>query len=271
MGLFRKSEDQKKAEAIAYINSLPDSELQKNLDMMMAWPPEKRFQLYIDLVEERIAKIKSTQKEQQAEDTKVIGIDEDSTIKCPTIHQNPTHIEKLDILKVVPRSIDSGLMAQIAGKGPFFGKAKWKEKLEKGTFFYAFVVQANEELWEPAQGDFLPAVFVASDDPRYACNVPFLTKMAEKIIMMKNDVTVAEDCKELITTLRDNESEFNFKLGPSASEGISVWCFTYKFEKQTSLPGSCLPTNRIVPFILLEPFKHQQFAELKLIDGEFYV
>lgn len=272
MGLFGlgKSMEQKIQEGIAYYEALPDDQMEACLADLKAFPPGKMPHEYTEYLEKRIATIKERESKTQNEYTEKLGLGENSYLECPTTHQNITHLERLDALKTTPRDIASEPLRQIAGKAPMLGKGKWKENHENGLFFYGYVVQANMSLWEPGDGDYLPAVFVCSDNPKYACDIPFLTKMAEKIMELKNSNSVPSDCKEFISTLRDDQSTFTFKLGESVSEGVSVWCFTEKIDKQSMLPGNCLATNRIVPFFLLEPFKKQKLTSIKMIEGKFY-
>lgn len=272
MGLFGfgKSEEQKIKEGIAYYEAMPDSEMEQCLEDLKAFPPNKMPHVYTEYLENRIAKIKEKESRLQNEYMEMLGLRQDSPLEYPTEHKNITHLEHLDALKTTPRDISSEPLREIAGKAPMMGKSKWKENHENGLFFYAYVVQANMNLWEPGDGDNMPAVFVASDDPAYACDIPFLTKMAENVMELKNSNAVPADCKEFISKLRDDQSIFTFPLGNSVTGGVSVWCFTDKISKQSKLPNNCLGTNRIVPYLLLDPFKKQKLTSIKLIDGAFY-
>ena len=49
-----------------------------------------------------------------------------------------------------------------------------------------------------------------------------------------------------------------------------AWCVTYKFDKQTILPGSRLPEDGIVPFLLEAKPKKQIPIQLAAIPGKYY-
>ena len=51
---------------------------------------------------------------------------------------------------------------------------------------------------------------------------------------------------------------------------IYAWCVTYKFDKQTILPGSRLPEDGIVPFLLEAKPKKQIPIQLASIPGKYY-
>ena len=63
---------------------------------------------------------------------------------------------------------------------------------------------------------------------------------------------------------------FVFPLGPSLSGGADAWCVTWKFEKQTVLPGNRLPEDGIVPFLLEAPPKKQLPIQLCPIPRVYY-
>lgn len=49
-----------------------------------------------------------------------------------------------------------------------------------------------------------------------------------------------------------------------------AWCVTYKFDRQTILPGNRLPEDGIVPFLLEAPPKKQMPIQLAPIPGKYY-
>ena len=78
------------------------------------------------------------------------------------------------------------------------------------------------------------------------------------------------DCQQFIHILRDDQSDFCFPLGTSLAGGADAWCVTYKFDKQTILPGSRLPEDGIVPFLLEAKPKKQIPIQLAAIPGKYY-
>ena len=158
----------------------------------------------------------------------------------------------------------------MAGKAPLFGKDKWRGKFANAPLIYGAVVQANSALWLPGTEEYLPAVFVFALDSAHIYDVEWLTATAEAVSEMKVNDTVPADCQEFIDILRDDQSEFCFPLGASLAAGADAWCVTYKFDKQTILPGNRLPEDGIVPFLLEAQPKKQMPVQLSPIPGKYY-
>ena len=182
----------------------------------------------------------------------------------------PTDLNKLTPYRSVPRSTESGFFQEVAGKAPLFGKDKWREKLANAPLIYGAVVQANRDLWLPGTDEYLPAVFVFALDSSHIHDVAWLTATAEAISEMKVSDAVPADCREFIDILRDDQSEFCFPLGASLAGGADAWCVTFKFDKQTILPGNRLPEDGIVPFLLEAQPKKQMPIQLSPIPGKYY-
>ena len=181
-----------------------------------------------------------------------------------------TDLDRLLPYRSTPRSTESDFFKETAGKPPLFGKDKWRERMSTAPLIYGAVVQANSDLWLPGSNEFYPAVFVFALDSAHIYDTDRLRAMAEKISGMKESSSVPQDCKEFIEILRDDQSEFCFPLGASLSGGADAWCVTYKFEKQTVLPGNRLPEDGIVPFLLEAPPKKQMPIQLLAIPGKYY-
>ena len=84
-------------------------------------------------------------------------------------------------------------------------------------------------------------------------DVAWLNGVASEIKRLKNSAEISPDMQQLIYTLRNDQSEFCFKIGASVAGDADAWCATYKFSSQTQLPGKCLPSIGIVPFLLKSP------------------
>lgn len=182
----------------------------------------------------------------------------------------PTDLNKLTPYRSTPRSTESCFFRDVAGKAPFFGREKWREKYANAPMIYGAVVQANSDLWLPGTGEYLPAVFVFALDGPHIYDVEWLRDTAEKISEMKVSGAVPADCQEFIHILRDDQSEFCFPLGDSLADGADAWCVTFKFHKQTILPGNRLPEDGIVPFLLEARPKKQIPVQLTPIPGKYY-
>lgn len=180
----------------------------------------------------------------------------------------PIKLEKLDIYKQVPRSEDSEFFKDIAGKPPTLGsKEKWLNKYKNTEIVYASIVQANSDLWEPGEGEYLPAVIVYTNDKTLRYDIDFLKRMAEKVNELQEiaSADVPDDCKEFIKTLQDQQSIFFEKIGKSVTGEVDVWCETFSFPYQTDLPNSRLPPNGIIPLLM------DSERALDLIPGKYYI
>lgn len=56
----------------------------------------------------------------------------------------------------------------------------------------------------------------------------------------------------------------------SSIGNAEAWYVTYKFDKQSILPGSGLPEDGIVPFLLDEKPKKQILIQLRPIPAKYY-
>lgn len=182
----------------------------------------------------------------------------------------PTDLNMLTPYRSTPRGTESAFFRDVAGKAPLFGKEKWREKFANAVMVYGAVVQANRDLWLPGTEEYLPAVFVFALHSAYIYDVEWLKATAEKISEMKVNDAVPDDCREFIDILRDDQSEFCFPLGPSLADDADAWCVTYKFDRQTILPGNRLPEDGIVPFLLETRPKKQIPIKLAPIPGKYY-
>ena len=114
-------------------------------------------------------------------------------------------------------------------------------------------------------------MFFFALDKKHIHDVEWLSQMAEKISELSDSPTVPDDCRKLINTLRDSQSEFCFRIGKSVSGDADAWCATYKFDKQSALPRKALPSDGIVPFLLKANPVENQFVDFKLIPSELYI
>ena len=185
--------------------------------------------------------------------------------------ENPVDLGKLLVFKDTPRKTDSEFVKAVAGKLPLFGKEKHLQSVANGKLLFAGIVQANTDLWQPGENDFLPAVIVFALDEAHSLNIEWLNEMAAKIAEMKDADDIPADCSQFIETLRDDQSDFCFKLPPALSNGADAWCSVYKFEEQALLPRKCLPSEGVVPFILKEGPEENLGVWFHDIPGDVYI
>lgn len=144
-------------------------------------------------------------------------------------------MNKLAPYRSPPRSAESDFFRDVAGKAPLFGKDRWRKKLANAPLIYGAPVQADSALWLPGREVCLPAVFVFALDGAH---------------------------------MYDTEWP-RWRSAPLAA-CADAWCVTYKFERQTILPGNRLPEDGIVPFLLEAPPKKQMPIQLASIPGKYY-
>lgn len=169
----------------------------------------------------------------------------------------------------IPRSASSEFFKDIARKAPFFSKAKWMDKFQNAPIVYGAVVQAHQALWSQGDATNVGIVFVFSSDERYMHDIEWLSQTAHNIMSIKNSQDVPKDVKELVKSLRNEQSYFCLPLADSLSNGVQAWCATYTIENQSLLLNNVLPGDRIVPFILKEKPKNNQFIDIKLIPSKY--
>ena len=200
-----------------------------------------------------------------------MGFTEDDDDEEEEAFDNPTRLDRLKPYLQTPRDMETPFFRAVAGNSPWLFKDRWKKKYTESPVIYAAVVQANSALWRPGDNDYYPAVFVFALDKKHIHDVEWLSQMAEKISELSDSPTVPDDCRKLINTLRDSQSEFCFRIGKSVSGDADAWCATYKFDKQSALPRKALPSDGIVPFLLKANPVENQFVDFKLIPSELYI
>ena len=115
------------------------------------------------------------------------------------------------------------------------------------------------------------SIILAINDHIYVTENRTAKQIAEEINVLQDADQIPGDCRKLIQTLRDDTSEFCFRIGKSVCGDANAWCATYKFDKQTALPRKALPSDGIVPFLLKSAPVENQFVDFKLIPTEFYI
>lgn len=178
-------------------------------------------------------------------------------------------LANLEPYKPTPRDPESDFYKDLAAHAPLIGKGKWLAKCLEAPIVYSAVVQAHHGLWKPDDYGSMAAVFVFSPAPSRMYDVEWLRDVAKKVSEMKGAASVPPDCQEFITTLRNDQSQFCCKLGSSLVGNEEAWCVTYTFSDQTVLPHKCLPTDRIVPFLLLDSPLENRGASLALIPAKY--
>ena len=186
--------------------------------------------------------------------------------------KNPTNLNKLAPYLQTPRDMSTSFFKAMAGSAPWLFKDRWKRKYTEAPIVYAAVVQANTALWMPGNNDYYPAVFVFALDQKHIHDTEWLKQIAEEINVLQDADQIPGDCRKLIQTLRDDTSEFCFRIGKSVCGDANAWCATYKFDKQTALPRKALPSDGIVPFLLKSaPVENQAEIGKPKVNNIFFI
>ena len=127
--------------------------------------------------------------------------------------KNPTNLNKLAPYLQTPRDMSTSFFKAMAGSAPWLFKDRWKRKYTEAPIVYAAVVQANTALWMPGNNDYYPAVFVFALDQKHIHDTEWLKQIAEEINVLQDADQIPGDCRKLIQTLRDDTSEFCFRIG----------------------------------------------------------
>lgn len=181
-------------------------------------------------------------------------------------------VYKLDNLapfKATPRDPESEFYKDLAATAPLIGREKWRARCLEAPIIYSAVVQAHFGLWKPGDYGSMAAVFVFTPNPARMYDTVWLKDVAGKVSEMKGAPVVPPDCQDFITRLRNDQSEFCCRLGDALTGGEEAWCATYAFSDQTVLPHKCLPNDRIMPFLLLEPPRENRSASFALIPAKY--
>ena len=182
---------------------------------------------------------------------------------------HPVKLDKLAPYIRDPRDAGSEFVLDAVGK-VLFGKEKKCRVMAEAPLVYGAVVQANNELWDPGEGSFLPAVLVIALDAAHKNDIDWLKQTADAIGALKRQGDIAPDMQKLIENLRNDMSSFCFKIGSSVAGMADAWCATFKFEHQRDLPGKRIPLSGVLPFLLTEIPKENQFIQLKLVPSKYY-
>lgn len=138
--------------------------------------------------------------------------------------KNPTNLNKLAPYLQTPRDMSTSFFKAMAGSAPWLFKDRWKRKYTEAPIVYAAVVQANTALWMPGNNDYYPAVFVFALDQKHIHDTEWLKQIAEEINVLQDADQIPGDCRKLIQTLRDDTSEFCFRIGKSVCGDANAWC-----------------------------------------------
>lgn len=187
------------------------------------------------------------------------------------IANNTVLLDKLAPFKRTPREVESEFFNDTAGKAPWFGKDKWREKYRNAPIVFGAIVQANNALWSPDDWpeDHCRCVCVFATDDAHRHDAEWLSELANKVSELKDASHVPAESQAFINVLRNDQSYLCFKLAPSLAGTADAWCTTLRLEDQSHLPNGFLPALGVLPFLLLAAPKEDYEADLQLIPAKY--
>jgi len=181
------------------------------------------------------------------------------------------NLDKLAPYTKAPLDINTAFFKDTVGTGPFWlifgGRDKWMTERSNGKVCYASVVQANHVFYKPGTESGF-AVFLFTPDENYTFDKEWLTNMAEKLVELRDNDYTPQDCEEIVAKLRDENSSFyNLRVPNSITNGVEAYC-NVMFIMTSNLPHNCLPTDEIVPYLLV--LRSNKQYEMYGIPAKYY-
>jgi hypothetical protein len=174
-------------------------------------------------------------------------------------------IERLETLAKTPRPLDPSL-EKIRGRPFFFlrgANRAWEKDVTTSPLCLVFVVQANEVLFEPGEGEMAPAVVLFTRDERYCRDVAWLTDLGERIYALKSSGTNDPKANELGAYLAAEESEFDLPVPVSLTGGVAARVKT-TYLSTDRMPNKHIGSDRMFPALVFED------GDIAIIPSDLY-
>jgi hypothetical protein len=173
-------------------------------------------------------------------------------------------MDLIEKLAHTPRPVDDTLL-KVRGRPFFFlrkANREWEAEMTTSPLVFAYVVQANEVLFEPGAGETAPAVLLYTRDARYSRDRAWLAQLAERIFALKTSGTNDPAANKLGAYLAAETSDFDMVVPTSLTDGVEARVFT-TYVSGYKLPNMCIGPDRVIPGLALP----DDFA---IIPGELY-
>ncbi len=181
-----------------------------------------------------------------------------------------TDLSMLDAYRRTPRDVNSDFIRETVGKPPLFGKAKWTEKYANAEIIFPVLLQCSPQLHKVGNLENALIALIYASDSAHKDNYDFLRETADKLVKMREGKMEApKSLKKVIKDLNKPTSSFYHVVEIPEFENATLHLATYFLTSQSSLPGSVIPNDRVLPALLLEDITPKVFHFL-LIDGKFY-
>ncbi|MCL1802691.1 MAG: hypothetical protein FWG30_03470 [Eubacteriaceae bacterium] len=187
------------------------------------------------------------------------------------------HIEDkhpIDLLKLrpyvkAPRGDASDLVLEMAAAEPFFKRKQTQKKLSEAEMAFAYVSSCDERLTAPGSNRFCRAVIIYSLEESYRLNISWLSQAAAAVSLQAS-APQTKDCRAFAKLYNDSTSYFRLRLPQECSFGATAWAASLLIAQQELLPHSCMPPERLLPFIITENSKRKPNFKYYLLPRKYY-
>ena len=159
--------------------------------------------------------------------------------------------ERLQSLAAVPRELTPALL-KIRHK-PFFlacgARKRWEAGLRRGPLVLAYVIQANQQLFDPSLTAYAPAVVIYAENPEVGLDGHWITALGKRIAAAKETPSGNPMVDGMAAFLRTETTHWNVEVPRDITDGVPVRMAVHRFDSRI-LMGGCIPEHRLVPFIL---------------------
>ena len=156
-------------------------------------------------------------------------------------------LQSIPWLQQVPRTLTpevEKVLNDIRGKPAFFvfwgGGAKgWQRDMENARLSFVYVVQANECLFDPAEAQFAPAVFLSTPNLQ-ASDPQWMERTGAEI----SQRLANNEFPEAAAYLAAEDSSFDLELPGVQNGPFRLWT---THVDPDNLPGQHIPASRVLP------------------------
>jgi hypothetical protein len=138
---------------------------------------------------------------------------------------------------------------EISAKPAFFvfwggGQKGWVKDMENARLSFVFVVQANKSLFDKAEAEWAPGVFLSTTAPE-AADAAWMERMGGEIAGRLHN----NEFPEAAAYLAAEDSTFSLDLPAASTQGVPFKLWTTYVDPER-LPEGFIPESRVLPALL---------------------
>lgn len=163
------------------------------------------------------------------------------------------NLERLEKLAHIPRAVDDQNLDKIRERPMFFMRdavRRWEEEMRTAPLVFAYVVQAEPALFKRGKAFSGRSVLLYSTDPGYTRNGPWLSELAERLLLLRTQRIRDPEALQIGMMLVDEQSEFSLAVPLSLTRLVLARLVTHSLSR-ASLPQQCIPESRLIPALAL--------------------